>query len=84
MNSASKSLRDKIDELLKVTYVAISDLSKCKSCGTCVRFCPWKIRIFNSEGKAITIKTDKSCGGCSVCFKRCPHHAVKLISIQKK
>lgn len=84
MNSTSKNLRDKIEKLSQLTYIAISDLSKCKSCGTCVRFCPLKIRIFNSERKAITIKTDKSCGGCSVCFKRCPHDAIKLIPVRKK
>jgi Pyruvate/2-oxoacid:ferredoxin oxidoreductase delta subunit len=84
MKAASIELRKKIEELLNLSYIAITELSKCKSCGTCVRYCPLKIRIFNSEGKAITIKTEKSCGGCSVCFKRCPQKAIKLIPMSKK
>jgi len=83
MPETTPNLRKKIKELMNLTYRAITDLSKCKSCGTCIKFCPLKIREFNSEGKAITIKNDKSCGGCSVCYKRCPQNAIKLISIKK-
>ena len=84
MTSATPNLRKKINELMNLTYRAATILSNCKSCGTCVRFCPLKIRQFNSEGKAITIKTDKTCGGCSVCFKRCPANAIELIMLKKK
>ncbi|MHA1689216.1 MAG: 4Fe-4S binding protein [Promethearchaeota archaeon] len=84
MKSASKSLQKKINELSHVKYFAITILSKCRSCGTCIKFCPLKIRAYNSEGKAITIITEKSCGGCSVCFKRCPNGAIQLIPIIKK
>jgi len=84
LKSASINLQKKFNELSKLTYTAVTDLSKCISCGTCVRYCPLKIRIFNIEGKAITIKTDQSCGGCSVCYKRCRQNAISLILIQRK
>jgi Pyruvate/2-oxoacid:ferredoxin oxidoreductase delta subunit len=83
MNGPSEKLKEKIIELSKFTYRAATILSKCKSCGTCMRYCPLKIRAFNSEGKAITIKTNQSCGGCSVCFKRCRNNAIILKKILK-
>ena len=82
--ASSINLRKKIKELSNLSYIATTDLSKCISCGTCVKYCPLKIRIFNSEGKAITIKTDKTCGGCSVCYKRCRQNAISLIQVYKK
>lgn len=84
MKSASESLQAKIEELSRIKYVAFTNLLKCKSCGTCIRFCPLKIRTYNDEGKAITIKNASSCGGCSVCVKRCPNQAIQFIIIQKK
>ena len=84
MKVASPNLQKKIDELSNLSYKAVTILSKCISCGTCVKYCPLKIRKFNSEGKAITIMTNKSCGGCSVCYKRCRQNAIKLIPVQRK
>ncbi|MHA1292576.1 MAG: 4Fe-4S binding protein [Promethearchaeota archaeon] len=84
MNAASPGLTKKIEELRRISYRAITDLSRCKSCGTCVRYCPLKIRAFNAEGKAVTLITEFSCGGCSVCYKRCRNKAIKLIVIEKK
>ncbi|MHA1489238.1 MAG: 4Fe-4S binding protein [Promethearchaeota archaeon] len=84
MKSASKNLQKKFEELSKLAYRAITILSRCKSCGTCVRFCPLNIRKFNSEGKAITIFSEQSCGGCSVCYHRCPQKAIRLEPYQKK
>lgn len=76
--SRSHELHDAIKELSKRSYKAVTILEKCKSCGTCVKYCPLKIRIFNSKNKAITINSDKSCGGCSVCYHRCPNNAIVL------
>jgi len=84
MQEASKTLQDKIKELSQIVIRAVTDLSKCKACGTCILYCPLKIRAFNEVGKAVTIKTDKSCGGCSVCFHRCPEGAIRLIILPKK
>ena len=82
--ASSIGLREKIKELSNISYIAATDLSKCISCGTCVKYCPLKIRAFNAEGKAITIITDKTCGGCSVCYKRCRQNAISLIPVNKK
>ncbi|MHA1106039.1 MAG: ferredoxin [Promethearchaeota archaeon] len=41
-----------------------------------------RLQLFNSENKAITINSDKSCGGCSVCFHRCPNNAILLNPIK--
>jgi Pyruvate/2-oxoacid:ferredoxin oxidoreductase delta subunit len=84
MKAASRELQEKISELSKLSYIAETILSKCQACGTCVKFCPFKIRIFNPKGKAITIKGKKTCGGCSVCFKRCPQNAIRLIPVERK
>ncbi|NVM46573.1 MAG: 4Fe-4S binding protein [Candidatus Lokiarchaeota archaeon] len=51
-----------------MSYKAVTILEKCQFCGTCVKYCPLEIRKFNSEKKAITIKPNKSCGGCLVYF----------------
>ena len=83
MNEPSESLKKKILELSKFKYIATTILSKCKGCGTCVKYCPLKIRVFNSDQKAITIQTGGSCGGCSVCFKRCRNNAIILTKILK-
>ena len=83
MKTASPNLQDKIKELMGRTYRATTVLSKCKSCGTCIQYCPLDIRKFNIDNIAITIVTEKSCGGCSVCYHRCPNHAIKLVPINK-
>lgn len=84
MPEASKSLQDKIKELSQTIFRAVTDLNKCKSCGTCIVYCPLQIRTFNNEGKAITVKTHVSCGGCSVCYHRCPQGAITLITLSRK
>ena len=83
MNSASINLERKIKELSLLHYKAVTILERCQSCGTCVRFCPLNIRKFNEVGKAITISSVRDCGGCSVCYHRCPNNAIELIQLQK-
>ncbi len=80
----STDLQKAIKELSKISYKAVTILENCQSCGTCVKYCPLKIRKFNSESKAITIKSIQSCGGCSVCFHRCPNNAIRLNPINKE
>jgi len=83
MKTPSPDLKQKIKELSNLTYKALTILSKCKSCGTCVKYCPLGIRKFNEEKKAITINSSYYCGGCSVCYHRCPNSAIRLIKITK-
>ncbi len=78
MKAASNELREKIKELSEIVYKATTILEKCKSCGTCIKFCPLNIRMFNDKGIAITVKSNKSCRGCSVCYHRCPNQAIDL------
>ncbi|MFX1407123.1 MAG: ferredoxin family protein [Promethearchaeota archaeon] len=78
------NLLKKIQELSSITYKASTILSKCKSCGTCIKYCPLDIREFNENGKAITVVSNYVCGGCSVCYHRCPNNAIKLIIIENK
>ena len=83
MTSASHNLRKKIQELSQIVYKAAT-VGDCIGCGTCVRYCPLNIREFNAAGKAITIKSARTCGGCSVCKQRCPQDAIQLIQLKRK
>ena len=84
MTDTSEELQKKIRQLSGNSYRAVTVITKCRSCGTCVAYCPLKIRAFNKEGKAITINSVHSCGGCSVCYHRCPQQAIKLVGFSKK
>ncbi|TXT58037.1 MAG: hypothetical protein BAJALOKI1v1_1780008 [Promethearchaeota archaeon] len=83
MHKASKNLQEKIQELSQIIYRAATILSKCKSCGTCIKYCPLNLREFNKDGKAVTVNTTISCGGCTVCYHRCPELAIQLIKLSK-
>ena len=83
MKTASTNLQKKIEELSKLKYKAVTILPNCKSCCTCIRFCPLNIRKLNDQGKAITITSGYNCGGCSVCYHRCPNNAIKIINLKK-
>ena len=82
-NVRSDDLQKAIENLSNISYKAVTILEKCRSCGNCVEYCPLKIRKFNPQKKAITINSEYSCGGCSVCFHRCPNNAILLRPIQK-
>ncbi len=84
MTDTSENLQKKIQQLSRSSYRAVTIIAKCRSCGTCIAYCPLKIRAFNGERKAITINTENSCGGCSVCFHRCPQQAIELIVLPRK
>ncbi len=75
MKAASIALQKKIEELKHRAFKAETVSSKCKSCGTCIRICPLKIREFGDDGKAITTG---QCYGCSICTRKCPNNAINL------
>lgn len=56
MDQPSRKLEKKFNELSNRTYKAVTDVTKCISCGTCIKFYPLYIRKFNENKKAITIK----------------------------
>ncbi|TXT60071.1 MAG: hypothetical protein BAJALOKI2v1_140056 [Promethearchaeota archaeon] len=78
----SNKLSKKFQELSNIKYKAIT-VGKCVKCGTCIQYCPLNLRIFGKKGKAVTIDSNRSCGGCSVCFHRCPQQAIELIPLGK-
>ena len=80
----SQKLKQAIKELSNKTYKAVTLLEKCLSCGTCIKYCPLRIRKYNNNHKAITINNNLSCGGCSVCYHRCPNNAIILKPIVKQ
>ncbi|MHA1272368.1 MAG: 4Fe-4S dicluster domain-containing protein [Promethearchaeota archaeon] len=82
MSSPSPNLKEKFEELRTIRYRAITT-GDCIACGTCVKYCPLKIRKIGSDNRAITININANCGGCSVCFKRCPQNAISLIKIKR-
>ena len=79
MKAASPNLQNKIKELKFRAFKAVTDLSKCKSCGTCIRICPLKIRKFSSDGKAVTVG---QCFSCNICIRKCPNNAINLYIYQ--
>jgi len=53
------------------------DEAKCKSCGTCVKFCPTKA-ITLEENEKVTIDQE-ACIGCGACVNVCDEDAIKLV-----
>ena len=52
------------------------DQSKCISCMTCVRACPYDAPSVNVDNKAEIIAA--KCTGCGICAAECPAHAIQL------
>ena len=62
-----------LDVSAQVSYV---DQSKCISCMTCVKACPFTAPFCNKDGKA-QIEAAK-CMGCGLCAAECPARAIQL------
>jgi heterodisulfide reductase subunit A-like polyferredoxin len=62
-----------LDVSAQVSYV---DQSKCISCMTCVKACPFTAPFCNKDGKA-QIEAAK-CMGCGLCAAECPAKAIQL------
>jgi heterodisulfide reductase subunit A len=62
-----------LDVSAQVSYV---DQSKCISCMTCVKTCPYTAPFCNKDGKA-QIEAAK-CMGCGLCAAECPARAIQL------
>jgi heterodisulfide reductase subunit A-like polyferredoxin len=56
--------------------VSSIDQSKCISCMTCVRACPYGAPTVNADRKAEIIAAN--CMGCGICVSECPAHAAHL------
>jgi len=53
------------------------ETERCAACLTCVRVCPYSVRVIGDEGKAV-IDTTK-CKGCGSCAAECPAKAIDLM-----
>jgi heterodisulfide reductase subunit A-like polyferredoxin len=62
--------------------VSFVDQSKCVSCMTCVRACPYGAPMVNVDKKA-EIAAAK-CIGCGICAAECPAHAIQLNHFETK
>ena len=56
-------------------FVATVDTSKCASCLTCVRTCPFSVPVINDRGAYIN---PAACYGCGACASACPGKAISL------
>jgi heterodisulfide reductase subunit A-like polyferredoxin len=56
--------------------VSSVDQSKCISCMTCVRACPYSAPKINDDNKAEIVAAN--CMGCGICAAECPAHAIQL------
>jgi len=56
--------------------VSCVDQTKCISCLTCVRACPYHAPLVNNDHKAEI--TAAGCMGCGICVSECPAHAIQL------
>ncbi len=58
------------------------DQSKCISCMTCVRVCPYSAPTVNIDRKAEIITA--KCMGCGICAAECPARAIQLSHFETK
>ncbi len=56
--------------------VSFVDQSKCVSCMTCVRVCPYGAPAINADRKAEIVAA--RCMGCGICASECPARAIRL------
>lgn len=62
------------------TFIPITDLNKCISCGTCVRVCPENAVSMTEVNGKLKPKTNLDfCKGCGLCAAECP---VKCITME--
>ncbi|MBN1833099.1 MAG: FAD-dependent oxidoreductase [Deltaproteobacteria bacterium] len=58
------------------------DQSKCISCMTCVKVCPYGAPFVNHDNKAQI--TAAKCMGCGICASECPARAIQLSNFESK
>lgn len=73
MAKASKSILINIDK------------AKCKGCGFCVEFCPFKVLEMSQETNSrgytpAAVSEQDRCNNCGFCERICPEYAVKIES----
>lgn len=59
------------------------DEIRCKSCGICVEFCPWKClaitnKINDKGHKIVGLSDESKCTACGICYLVCPDAAISV------
>jgi heterodisulfide reductase subunit A len=86
--SQAKAAAARAATILSKTHLAVSgqvscvDQSKCISCMTCVRACPYGAPAVNTDKKAEIVAA--KCMGCGICVSECPAHAIQLNSFESR
>ena len=60
--------------------MAISDISACIACGTCVKTCPTDVIRMDKESNKAIIKYVEDCQICHLCRLYCPVDAITITS----
>lgn len=63
------------------------DRERCKGCGLCVRACPFKVLVLDTETNSFGIHPAKdarpeACTACSSCFRVCPDVAITVFELE--
>jgi ferredoxin len=58
--------------------IALTDIEKCKTCGTCVDRCQFGARTVTDD---MLVQNDELCYGCGVCVSTCPSEAISLAAV---
>lgn len=62
---------------------------RCKGCGLCILWCPFKHISFSSDSNKKGVKyakanKDNLCNGCGICYMVCPDYCVTVCQINEK
>ncbi len=62
---------------------AETDISRCKECGLCMKYCPkgaLELSDILNEGGYRTIKVvEEKCIGCGICYTVCPDAVFSIV-----
>ena len=65
-------------EIAIEAVTALVDKHKCKSCGICVKVCPYNAITCDTEHKVAAHVNQAACSGCGTCAAECPTNAITM------
>jgi heterodisulfide reductase subunit A-like polyferredoxin len=69
------------DFLAHSDYMAVTDFTLCRNCGTCVKRCVFDVRKI--QDKKLVLK-ESSCYGCGLCVTTCPEKAISMQVLSRR
>lgn len=72
-----KSFDNKLTNMVSSGYVVKADPAACKSCGNCVKVCPFGAIKLDADGKRVY--DWDACMGCGLCVEKCENRALTLV-----